>query len=219
AAIAIIFAPLYRWILRRMRGRRNLASVATLLVIVAIVIVPLILIGVLLVRQAAGVYEHIQSGNVDFRGYLLQVAEALPDWAANLLSSIGIANLDDLQARIAAGLRAASQLLAEQLLLLGQNTFNFVIGLFVMLYLLFFLLRDGDALARRINEAVPLRREQRLALIDKFTTVIRAMIKGPLAVAVVQGALGGLIFWLLGIPAPALWGVVMGILSLLPAIG
>src|SRR5690606_2377689 len=118
-----------------------------------------------------------------------------------------------------AGLRAVSQLLAEQLVLLGQNTLAFVIGLFVMLYLLFFLLRDGDALARRLNDAVPLRPEQRRALADKFTTVIRAMIKGTLAVAVVQGALGGLIFWLLGIPAPALWGVVMGILSLLPAVG
>src|SRR5690606_16328639 len=113
---------------------------------------------------------------------------------------------------------AASQLLAEQLVLLGQNTFTFVVGLFVMLYLLFFLLRDGDRLARRINDAVPLRPEQRRALADKFTTVIRAMITGTLAVAVVQGALGGLFFWLLGIPAPALWGAVMAILTLLPAV-
>src|SRR5690606_25733665 len=157
SAIAILFAPLHRKIHARLHGRPNLASVATLSIIVAIVIVPLILVGVLLVRQAAAVYEHLQAGSVDFRGYLLQIADLLPDWAANLLRTIGITNLDDLQARLAAGLRAASQLLAEQLVALGQNTFNFVIGLFVMLYLLFFLLRDGDALARRINEAVPLR--------------------------------------------------------------
>src|SRR5690606_34785190 len=78
---------------------------------------------------------------------------------------------------------------------------------------------DGDALARRLNDSIPLRPEQRRALAEKFTMVIRAMIKGTLAVAVVQGVLGGLIFWLLGIPAAALWGVVMGILSLLPAVG
>src|SRR5690606_22244297 len=131
--------------------------------------------------------------------------------------SIGITNLD-LEQPLAAGLRAASQFLAGQLVLLGQNTFVFVIGLFVMLYLLFFLLRDGDALARRLNDAVPLRPEQRRALADKFTMGIRAMIKGTLAVAVVQGALGGLIFWLLGIPAAALWRVVRGILLLLPAV-
>lgn len=218
AAIAILFAPLHRKIRDRLRGRANLAAVATLLIIIAIVIVPLILVGILLVQQAAGVYERLQAGNVDFRSYLMQIAEAAPNWVTGMLSSIGITNLD-LEEPIAAGLRTASQFLAGQLVLLGQNTFIFVIGLFVMLYLLFFLLRDGDALARRLNDAVPLRPEQRRALADKFTMVIRAMIKGTLAVAVVQGALGGLIFWLLGIPAAALWGVVMGILSLLPAVG
>ena len=53
----------------------------------------------------------------------------------------------------------------------------------------------------------------------RFTTVIRATIKGSILVAVLQGALGGLIFWLLGLHAPVLWGVVMGLLALLPAIG
>src|SRR5690606_13728746 len=73
SAIAILFAPLYRKVLAGLHGRPNLASVATLSIIVAIVIVPLILVGVLLVRQAAAVYEHLQAGNVDFRGYLLQI--------------------------------------------------------------------------------------------------------------------------------------------------
>jgi predicted PurR-regulated permease PerM len=219
AAIAIIFAPLYRKIRDRLHGHANFAAAATLLIIIAIVIVPLIVVGMLLVRQAAGVYDRLQAGTVNFQDYLSKTAEAAPDWVTGLLTSVGITNLGDLQERLAAGLRAVSQLLAEQLVLLGQNTFVFVVGLFVMLYLLFFLLRDGDRLARRINDAVPLRTEQRRALTDKFTTVIRAMIKGTLAVAVVQGALGGLIFWLLGLPAPALWGVVMGILSLLPAVG
>lgn len=219
AAIAIIFAPLYRKLHARLGGRANVAAAATLLIIVAIVIVPLILVGMLLVRQAAGVYERLQAGNLNFQSYLLQITELAPDWLVGILGSVGIMNLDDLQSRLAAGLRAVSQLLAEQLVLLGQNTFTFVVGLFVMMYLLFFLLRDGDTLARRINNAMPLRPEQRRALVNKFTTVIRAMIKGTLAVAVVQGALGGLIFWLLGIPAAALWGVVMAILSLLPAVG
>src|SRR5690606_25690469 len=95
AAIAILFAPLHRKILARLHGRPNLASVATLSIIIAIVIVPLIIIGALLVRQGAAVYEHIQAGNVDFRSYLLQIADALPSWAANLLNAIGITNLDD----------------------------------------------------------------------------------------------------------------------------
>ena len=219
AAIAIVFAPLERRLRRRFRDRKSLAAAATLALIVVIVIVPLVLTGTLLVQQATDVIARLQSGELDFRQYLLQMADAMPGWAVGLLDRFGIQSLADLEATLANGARAASQLLAEQLLTLGQNTFNFVVGLFVMLYLLFFLLRDGDALARRINDAMPLRPEQRRALITKFTAVIRAMIKGTLAVAVAQGVLGGLIFWVLGIPAAALWGVVMGLLSLLPAVG
>ncbi len=218
-AIAIVFAPLERRLRARLRGRKSLAAGVTLLLIVLIVIVPLAFVGTLLVGQAADVIERMQAGEIDFRQYLVQVADAMPGWATGLLDRVGITTLDDLEARLAAGARAASQFIAEQLLSIGQITVRFAVGLFVMLYLLFFLLRDGDELAARINDALPLRAEQRRALVAKFTTVIRAMIKGTLAVAVAQGALGGLIFWLLGIPAAALWGVVMGILSLLPAIG
>lgn len=219
AAIAIVFAPLERRLRVLMRGRKTAAALATLLLIVVIVIVPLALVGTLLGRQAATVYARLQSGELDFQQLLLRIADALPGWVVGLLERVGVNNLGDLQERLAAGLRAVSQLLAEQLVNVGQMTFSIVIGLFVMLYLLFFLLRDGDALAARLNDAIPLRVEQRRALMTKFTAVIRAMIKGTLAVAVAQGVLGGLIFWILGIPASALWGVVMGLLSLLPAIG
>jgi predicted PurR-regulated permease PerM len=88
-----------------------------------------------------------------------------------------------------------------------------------MLYLLFFLLRDGAALGARIGRAIPLETEHKRQLVTKFTTVIRATVKGNIVVAASQGALGGLIFWILGIQGPVLWGVLMAFLSLLPAVG
>jgi predicted PurR-regulated permease PerM len=111
------------------------------------------------------------------------------------------------------------QVIGGQAVNIGQNTLNFVVSLFVMLYLLFFLLRDGDMLAQRIRRAVPLRPEQQHQLFDRFTVVIRATVKGNLVVALAQGALGGLMFWFLGIHAPVLWGVLMAIFSLVPALG
>jgi hypothetical protein len=89
----------------------------------------------------------------------------------------------------------------------------------IMLYLLFFLLRDGHSLAGRIKTAVPLSREYKQRLFSNFTTVIRATVKGNVLVAIAQGALGGLIFWFLHVQAPLLWAVVMAFLSLLPAVG
>jgi predicted PurR-regulated permease PerM len=74
-------------------------------------------------------------------------------------------------------------------------------------------------LSQRIKDAVPLASEQKRGLFEKFAVVVRAMIKGTILVAIVQGFLGGFIFWVLGIHAPVLWGVVMAFLSLLPAVG
>uniref|UniRef100_UPI002738588D AI-2E family transporter n=1 Tax=Stenotrophomonas sp. YIM B06876 TaxID=3060211 RepID=UPI002738588D len=112
-----------------------------------------------------------------------------------------------------------SQLIATRAINIGQNTFQFLISFGVMLYLLFFLLRDGPALAVRIRDAIPLDEDHKNNLSQKFTTVIRATVKGNIAVAATQGLLGGFIFWALGIQAPVLWGVLMAFLSLLPAIG
>jgi predicted PurR-regulated permease PerM len=136
-----------------------------------------------------------------------------------LLNRSGLTNLEAVQARLSGFLTSGAQLAAAQALALGQNTFEFVIALFVMLYLLFFLLRDGDILSRRIREAIPLRPERHRNLVGRFTTVIRATIKGNLVVALVQGALGWLIFLILGVGAPVLLGVLIALLSLLPAVG
>src|SRR4029079_14574288 len=89
----------------------------------------------------------------------------------------------------------------------------------IAMYLLFFLLRDGDEVAREIREAIPLTTPAKERLIERFTTVVRATVKGNVLVAAAQGALGGLAFWALGVHAPILSAVVMGFLSLLPAVG
>jgi predicted PurR-regulated permease PerM len=217
--IAILFAPLYRWLSRVMRRRRNLAALTTLAIIVVMVILPLALVTVSLLQEAAGVYARIQAGELNVGRYFRQVYDALPAWAVGLLDRFELTNLGELQKALSAGLLRGSQFLAAQAINLGQNTFQFIVSLFVMVYLLFFLLRDGDVLFRRIRTAIPLRPEHKRALFEKFTIVIRATVKGNIVVALLQGALGGLIFWLLGIHAPLLWAVVMAVLSLLPAVG
>jgi predicted PurR-regulated permease PerM len=89
----------------------------------------------------------------------------------------------------------------------------------VTLYLAYFLLRDGDRLALQLGSRIPLLLEHKIALSEKFAAVIRATIKGSLIVAMVQGLIGGCVFWILGVEAALLGGVAMGFFSLLPAIG
>jgi predicted PurR-regulated permease PerM len=217
--IAILFAPLYRRLTTAMRQRRNLAALATVAIILVMVILPLTLLTASLLQEAYGVIRRIQSGEVDFGRYFDQILNALPAWASGLLDRFGLTDLGAVQSSLSDGLMKGSRVLATQALNIGQNTFDFIVSLFVMLYLLFFLLRDGDDLARRIRRAIPLRAEQQQALLHTFTTVIRATVKGNIVVAILQGALGGLIFWLLGIHAPLLWAALMTVLSLLPAVG
>jgi len=114
---------------------------------------------------------------------------------------------------------ALSGLLSQEALKWGRNTVNFTLNMGLMLYLSFFLLRDGEVLVEWLRNSVPLRDERRQLLFEKFGEVTRATVKGNMVVAIVQGALGGLIFWLLDLPAPVLWAVVMAFLSLVPAVG
>ena len=217
--LAILFAPLHRKLLRRMPKSPNLAALATLSLCLVIVILPMALITVNLAQEATGIYDRLKSGQLNFGQYLQQIIAALPAWAAGLLDRFNLTTLGDVQEKLSSFAVQASQFVATKALNIGQNSLEFVVGFGVMLYLLFFLLRDGAALATRIGHAIPLDAEHKHQLAGKFTTVIRATVKGNIVVAASQGALGGLIFWILGIQGPVLWGVAMAFLSLLPAVG
>ena len=219
AVFAIVFAPLHARLLRVMPTRRTLTAALALLFILLLVIFPLGLLSALLVQEAGVVFQRLQTGELSFSLYFQQIYAALPDWVTGLLGRFGLTDMALVQERIAGSLTQGSQFFATQALSIGQNTFDFLMSFFIMLYLLFFFLRDGSTLGRRMMDTLPLEGDIKRDLSGKFITVIRATVKGNIVVAMVQGALGGLIFWILDIHAPVLWGTLMAFLSLLPAIG
>ncbi|KQW44947.1 MULTISPECIES: AI-2E family transporter [unclassified Roseateles] len=219
AVIAIIFMPVHAWLMRRWKQRRTLAALVTLLMIVLIVVLPLSLLTGMLVKEGAALYQRLQSGETDFARYFEQVVAVLPTGLHDLLEHFGLTDFKELQARITDAIGRGSQAIATQVYSVGQNALDLVVSFFVMLYLAFFLLRDGVGLSRRLRAAVPLDPDHRRHLSAKFITVIRATVKGNVLVAATQGALGGLAFWYLNIQGALLWAVIMGFLSLLPAIG
>ncbi len=216
---AMLFEPLYRWLLRRLRQRRVPTALLTLLIVLVIVILPLALVAATMAREAALAVQRLQSGELNPALYFRSVFDALPAWMISLLERLGVGNFDALQRWLSTALAQASQVVATQALRIGHDTFDFIVGLFLALYLAFFLIRDGQAITLSVHRALPLAPQHQQELLDKFTTVIRATVKGNLLVAAIQGALGGLAFWLLDIEAAVLWAVVMAFLSLLPAVG
>ena len=197
--IALLFAPLHHRLLPHLKHQRNAAALLTLTVVLVIVIIPLALITASLASEAGAVYARLQSGKWNPALYFKAVFEALPKGVVALLDRFGLANFDTLQRRLAAALAQGSQFIATRALNIGQNTIEFVTALFITLYLAFFLIRDGEAVARAVRRAIPLAPAHKLELLDKFATVIRATVKGNLVVAAVQGLLGGLAFWFLGV--------------------
>ncbi len=216
---AILFQSLFRWLLVRWPGRRNLAAAATLLIILFAVIIPALAISGMVVDQSAGVYARIQSGQIDFATYFAQVHDALPQWIQRPLDRAGLGSFDRAQARIAQGFRSSFQSIAAQALSIGRNAAAFLLAFGVGLYVTFFLLRDGERLAPAIRDALPLERDVADRLLGKFVAVVRATIKGSVVVALVQGALGAITFWIVGVPAALLWGLLMALMALLPAVG
>jgi predicted PurR-regulated permease PerM len=219
AILAILFTPMYRRLVAGMQARRTLAALLTLIVIVLIVILPAAFVSAMLLQQGMDVYQRMQAGELDFVRFGRTVMEGLPAWLSGILERFGLTSLADIQEKVSAALSRSIKFFASQALSIGGVTLEFVVSFFIMLYLLFFLLRDGSTLRRRARDAIPLSDELQQHLSKRFTNVIRATIKGNIVVAIVQGALGGLAFWVLGIHGALLWAVLMALLSLLPAVG
>ena len=217
--LALMFMPVHRRLCALLRGRDTLAALGTLLFCMVIVVVPMIFVVGAMVDEATGFTQRLRTGEFNPRTYFEQIQNALPGWSRDLLGRFGLFNAQDVVDKLTAAVVQGGQALTTRALAIGQNTLMLLVNLGIMLYLLFFFLRDGRDLAQTIRRAVPMQRQHTDFLLSKFATVVRATVKGTVVVALVQGMLGGVAFAFLGIHGAVLWGVVMSVLSLLPAVG
>ena len=217
--LAIVFSSLQDRSVQVCRGNRGWAAFGTLMVIVVSVLLPTALLTAAITQEAVAFYERVRSGDIQIGQYFQRGVEALPAWIRGLLDRFGVGDLTLVQDKVVELLGRSGQTITSRVFSIGQNTLEFLISFFVMLYLLYFLLRDGKELTAHAARAMPLKEEHTTRLLKQFATVVRATVKGNVVVALVQGTLGGLAFWTLGIAGALLWGAVMAVLSLLPAVG
>jgi predicted PurR-regulated permease PerM len=214
AVLAIIFDPLQRQLEQAVKGRKTVAALVGLIAIILMVFLPLVVLGVLVSQEALALYERIQDGSLDLKGFLARLDPMLRDIAAR----IGI-DFGSTQQRIYEAAGAAAQLIATRAVGVGQNVLSVVAQTALMLYLLFFFLRDGTQMLAALGDAIPMGDGRQRTLFNRFASVTRATLKGTLLVGLAQGALGGFLFLVLGLRAPVFWGVIMAMLSLLPLVG
>lgn len=217
--LAIIFYPVQEWLTRVLGGRRNIAALLSVLMCICLVIIPMLAIFGSLVQEGTSLYQRMSTREFDLNDYITRILGALPDSLEDWLKRFELGDFAEWRTRISSAIMQGSQLFASRLVSFGQNTLQFFIGFGIMLYLLFFLFRDGAELGRSIRRAIPLDDDYTRQFLEKFTAVVRATVKGNIIIAMIQGTIGGVAFWLLGIEAALLWGVMMTFFSMLPAVG
>lgn len=212
--LAIVFHPLRYHLTRLCYGYRTPATIITILIALLTVFVPISIIGGIVASESVAVYQSLSEQDLSASLSNLWELQSVQFLLDQLNTSP-----ENIQSSFAETLRAAGSSLAQGAIGFGAQAANIVLQVFVMLYILFFLLRDGEAIGARVMRMFPLGDERELFLFERFSTTVRAAIKGTLIVALVQGAIGGFLFALVGVKSAALWGAVMAIAAIIPAAG
>jgi predicted PurR-regulated permease PerM len=199
------------------RGRPAPAALLAMLAVVLLVVLPFTLLAAAIARQALLLYQAIAAGEIAVHGPIDMLERWLPP-ASDFLARYGV-DMSQLRVSVQELAAAATRLVATRALGVGQDVLWVTILFAVMLYLLYFFFRDGERIVERVTRLLPVGEERRNRLLLKFTQVVRATVKGNLIVALVQGGLVTLLFWIVGIQTAVFWGVIAAVLSLLPAVG
>ncbi len=219
ALLAGLFRPLYRWVTRLLRGRASLAAALTLLILFVLVAGPVSAFIGVVVNQAIGisndaipwVREHLGSATAfNAHDWLVQRFPALANYVPEQ------EQIADNAAKVA---KATGAFLVAGATQLTAGTATFLLNLFVMLYAMFFFMRDGPAILEKVFYYIPLDHEDETRLLERLTSVTRATIKGTLVIGIIQGALAGIGFWVAKLDGAAFWGTIMAVLSVVPGIG
>ncbi len=216
--LSIIFYGLYRRIAKWLGPNRGgYAAGITCVLVFLFGVVPLILLSLSLISQASELYAAVESGELDVNVVIDYVETELPR-LAGFLEGYGV-NVDNVRENVTTAAGQVGQVALSGGLAITGNIINTFVQFTLMLYLLYFFLKDGRMIVQRLISTVPLGNVRERLLIRRFVQVSRATLKGTVIVAVTQGAIGGILFWIVGIQAPLLWGVAMTLLALLPVGG
>lgn len=220
AALAILFYPLYKWLLGKLKGRESSSAFIACAIIALFLLIPLGIIGTMLAQEVLHLYEWAErylaelSANTETppQTFILSHIE-------NYLGRYTSISARDIEEYAATTIKAASSYLAQGLTGAIKNFANFILYLVLTFFALFFFFKDGHKLVNILKDVLPIPEKDKNNVLERSRVVISATLYGGVLVGGLQGVLGGVAFWFLGLPAPVLWGFVMLLLSFLPAIG
>lgn len=211
AIIAGIFHPLYEKLQRKIKSE-NLSATLVLVIVMLIILIPLTLISSLLIKESIDLYGALGSRGGQINSTVGQVI----NWVKQS-SFFGRSGIDEnfWISKISEISSAITTFIFQTVKSLTENSVTFLVMFVVMLYALFFFLRDGETILKKIMYLLPLGDKHELMFYRKFTSTARAAIKGTLVIGLAQGAIGTLLFYFVGIQGALIWGLIMMAFSIL----
>jgi len=210
--ISYIFYPLYKWINKKTR-RKNLSAIIVTILIIVLIITPILFIVNSLTREVTTVYinskQRIAEGNIIGIGFDSNVLWKLNSFLVNIAEKPQISSsLDNIINTIISSL-------SNFLFTIPKKILSF----FVMIFLIFFMLRDGELMVKKIKYLIPLKNHYQNKIVKRFGSVTRAVVYGHFITALIQGMVGVLGLYIFGVKSPLVWGVIMLIACMIPFIG
>lgn len=216
AVLATLFFPQYRYFLRLLGGRRGTAAACILLLVAFLVIIPILFITILVAGEAMNAVESFSSGNHSIQDVIRPVEIWLRD--IPIVGEYFVSR--DLQiGDVLGGFPGGSGTILSFFETLYGGIAGFVFWIFTLFFTLFYFLADGERAVAFLKRMSPLADSEDEELMKDFVSMSRAVIKGSIVIGFIQGMLGGIGFMVAGLGSPALWGVVMGVFSLVPFVG
>lgn len=212
--LTILFHKRFEKIKAQMPDKTSRAAGLTVGYAVLILIVPLLFVSGAVVFQAIEIAEKISESDTTIEDQVEEIQDQIPI-KNKTLKKYGLSK-KKIEKKVSKKLEDGKEAIAGQVIGITQNIFGLITNFFLSLYIFFFFLRDGKQIIRMLMWVIPMKDKQEVELMNRFDSVARATVKGSLVVAFIQGFIGGLAFWALGIDAALLWGIIMVIAALLP---
>jgi len=216
--LAILFNRPYIFLLKKFKDNKKKASNLTILLVFFTIVIPLTFIAIMISKEVSSTYTAIENNWPEIRDFV----EKLPDRAKEM--PVIKDHIDQIDwKKVADSTEKFLSVVAQFLLELIQTTFVnvglMIVHFFIILFLLYFVLIDGKKLVERIQYLVPLKDSEENELIDKLKKVTDAVVFNSFMIGFIEGAYGGILFAILGIPSPFFWGMIMTFLSIIPLVG
>ena len=214
AVLVIVFYPVHKRLAKKIK-RRGLSALLSSLLVIVILVLPLIFLTMALTNELAGAARNLPAHVAQLMDPEAPITGKVSKWIHDHVPVDGGRSQEFVVEQLKT---AGASLLGQSVGLLGNIVSSVVKGIFVIITM-YYLFRDGDKIVRALPGALPLSNNQSEAIIARTSQVVSASVYGVVTIAMLQGMLGGLAFWLLGVPSPILWAVVLAFVCMIPIAG